>query len=119
MRKLVVCNFMTLDGLFDGPGGNIGPLFRYHHPDYEQDGKFDDYNLKRLEAADLVRRTRSTEDERQVLIALTPKGQALKEKARAVPEGILAATNCSVAELSAMRKDLVALRDRLNVALGE
>ena len=28
--------------------------------------------LKRLEAAELVKRTRSTEDERQVLIALTP-----------------------------------------------
>ena len=38
--------------------------------------------LKRLEAAELVRRTRSTEDERQVLIALTPKGEALREKAR-------------------------------------
>ena len=47
--------------------------------------------LKRLEAAELVKRTRSTEDERQVLIALMPRGQALKEKARAVPEGILAA----------------------------
>ena len=31
--------------------------------------------LKRLEAAELVKRTRSTEDERQVLIALTPKGR--------------------------------------------
>ena len=44
--------------------------------------------LKRLEAAELVRRTRSTEDERQVLIALTPKGEALREKARAVPQSI-------------------------------
>src|SRR5881392_4037683 len=34
---------------------------------------------KRLEAAHLVTRTRSREDERQVLIALTPQGQALKE----------------------------------------
>src|SRR5580658_8232795 len=33
--------------------------------------------LKRLEAAELVKRNRSTEDERQVLIALTPRGQAL------------------------------------------
>ena len=45
--------------------------------------------LKRLEAAGLVKRTRSTEDERQVLIALTPQGQALKEKARTVPQSIL------------------------------
>src|SRR5580698_1903142 len=36
--------------------------------------------LKRLEAADLIKRTRSTEDERQVLIALTAKGRALQEK---------------------------------------
>src|SRR5438045_5877887 len=33
--------------------------------------------LKRLQAAGLVKRTRNTEDERQVLIALTPPGQAL------------------------------------------
>jgi MarR family transcriptional regulator, organic hydroperoxide resistance regulator len=75
--------------------------------------------LKRLEAAELVKRTRSTEDERQVLIALTPRGQALKEKARAVPQAILAASACSIAELSAMKNELVALRDRLNVALGD
>ena len=75
--------------------------------------------LKRLEAAGLVKRTRSTEDERQVLIALTPQGHALKEKARAVPQGVLAASACSLGELSAMKKDLVALRDRLNATLGE
>jgi DNA-binding MarR family transcriptional regulator len=75
--------------------------------------------LKRLEAAGLVKRSRSAEDERQVLIALTPQGQALKEKARTVPQAILAASACSVAELSAMKKDLVTLRDRLNAALGE
>ena len=75
--------------------------------------------LKRLEAANLVKRTRSTEDERQVLIALTPQGQALREKARAVPQAILASSACSVGELSAMKSDLVALRDKLNAALGE
>jgi len=75
--------------------------------------------LKRLEAAELVRRTRSTEDERQVLIALTSQGQALRDKARAVPQAILAASACSVPELSAMKNELVALRDRLNAALGE
>src|SRR6266849_2751677 len=67
--------------------------------------------LKRLEAAELIKRTRSTEDERQVLIALTPQGRALQEKARAVPHSILAAAACSVAELSAMKNEIVALRD--------
>jgi DNA-binding MarR family transcriptional regulator len=75
--------------------------------------------LKRMETADLIKRTRSTEDERQVLIALTPKGHALKEKARAVPEGILASSACSIGELSAIRNQIVGLRDRLNAALGE
>ena len=75
--------------------------------------------LKRLEAADLVRRTRGTADERQVLIALTSKGRALQEKARAVPQAILAASACSVTELVGMKNELVALRDRLNAVLGE
>src|SRR6195952_4036155 len=48
--------------------------------------------LKRMETAGLVRRTRSTEDERQVLIDLTPQGQALREKAKTVPQGVLAAS---------------------------
>jgi MarR family transcriptional regulator, organic hydroperoxide resistance regulator len=75
--------------------------------------------LKRLEAAHLVKRTRSTEDERQVLIALTSQGQALKEKARGVPQSILDASDCSVAELVALKSEIVSLRDRLNAALGE
>lgn len=75
--------------------------------------------LKRLEAAHLVKRTRSSEDERQVLIALTPQGHALKDKARAVPHSILAATDCSVSELVAMKDEIVALRDRLNAVIGE
>src|SRR5712671_7056161 len=75
--------------------------------------------LKRLEAAQFLKRTRSTEDEREVLIALTSQGQALREKARAVPEAILAASACSLTELSAMKNELIALRDRLNAALGE
>jgi MarR family transcriptional regulator, organic hydroperoxide resistance regulator len=75
--------------------------------------------LKRLEAGELVKRTRNAEDERQVLIALTAQGQALKEKARAVPQGILAASACSLGELTAMKRDLVALRDKLKAALGE
>src|SRR4051812_16084478 len=75
--------------------------------------------LKRLEAAHLVKRTRSSEDERQVLIALTPQGHALKDKARNVPHSILAASDCSVPQLVAMKDEIVALRDRLNAAIGE
>jgi DNA-binding MarR family transcriptional regulator len=75
--------------------------------------------LKRLESAGLVKRSRSTEDERQVMIALTAQGQALKDKARSVPLSILDASSCSVAELSDVRDEIVALRDRLNAVVGE
>jgi DNA-binding MarR family transcriptional regulator len=75
--------------------------------------------LKRLEAAQLVKRTRGTEDERLMLIALTPQGQALRQQAGTVPQSILAASACSVSELSEIKDDLVALRDRLNAALAE
>jgi DNA-binding MarR family transcriptional regulator len=75
--------------------------------------------LKRLEAAHFIKRTRSTEDERQVLVSLTSTGQALREKARSVPAAILTASACSVAEVSAMKNELITLRDRLNAMTGD
>ena len=72
--------------------------------------------LKRMETAGLVKRTRSTEDERQVIVALTAQGEALKEKARSLPLSILAASQCSVAELTTLKSEIVALREKLNAA---
>ena len=72
--------------------------------------------LKRLEAAGLLKRTRSKEDERQVIVALTPQGEALKEKARSLPLSILAASQCSVAELTALKSEITSLREKLNAA---
>ena len=75
--------------------------------------------LKRLEAAGLVKRSRSSEDERQVIVTLTSQGEGLKEKARGLPLSILAASQCSVAELVALKKEVEALRDKLNAAIEE
>jgi MarR family transcriptional regulator, organic hydroperoxide resistance regulator len=74
--------------------------------------------LKRLEAAGLIKRTRSKDDERHVLIALTSQGRALRDKAKTLPQAILAASACSVGELSAMKNELIALRDRLLAMTG-
>ena len=41
--------------------------------------------LKKLEAKELVERKRSKEDERNLVIALTTKGQKLKDKACTIP----------------------------------
>ncbi len=69
--------------------------------------------LKRLETAGLVARQRSDLDERQVIVSLTGAGRALKEKARALPGCLVAALECSLAEVGALRKRLTGLRDTL------
>lgn len=44
--------------------------------------------VKKLEASGYLKRDRMSEDERRVLITLTEKGRALKEKAKGVPLGV-------------------------------
>ncbi len=53
MRKLIVCNAMSLDGYYEGPGKNVMALFEYRW-DYPTDESFDVYNAERLHAADTL-----------------------------------------------------------------
>ena len=69
--------------------------------------------LKRLEGAGLITRTRAAEDERQVIIALTDAGRALKTKAKVIPEGLFCAMDCSLHEVIDMKGRLEALRQNL------
>ena len=46
MRKLIVCNIMSLDGYYTGPGNNVMVL--------PMDEVFDAYNAERLRAADTL-----------------------------------------------------------------
>ncbi|MFJ9115282.1 MULTISPECIES: MarR family winged helix-turn-helix transcriptional regulator [Streptomyces] len=71
--------------------------------------------LKRLEAAGLVRRERSTRDERSVEVRLTEEGSALRERALEVPRRIVTATSFDVDEIRALRARL----DDLTTALDE
>lgn len=73
--------------------------------------------LKRLEAEGLLKRTRSSVDERVVELFLTDKGRNLREQAKSVPGCILTATQQSTAELGALRAELVALRSSLQQAV--
>jgi DNA-binding MarR family transcriptional regulator len=75
--------------------------------------------LKRLEAAGLVLRARDDADERQVRIALTPKGRVLREKAKPIPAAIACAAEQSGEALQRLKGELVALRDRLNANAGQ
>ncbi|NMG33659.1 MarR family transcriptional regulator [Azoarcus sp. TTM-91] len=69
--------------------------------------------LKRLEAAALLSRQRAASDERQVIITLTPAGRALKERATAVPAGVLCATDCEPDQLLGLKNELESLRRKL------
>lgn len=54
MRKLIVSNFVTMDGFYEGEDRRIEGLFEYHHRDYQGDATFDAYNTERLRAADTL-----------------------------------------------------------------
>ncbi|HEX7801848.1 MAG TPA: MarR family transcriptional regulator [Pseudoxanthomonas sp.] len=69
--------------------------------------------LKRLEASDLLTRTRSADDERQVVIALSRSGKALKARAVAVPEGVFCAAALGVDQLGQIKSRLESLRGNL------
>ncbi|WP_438765373.1 MarR family winged helix-turn-helix transcriptional regulator [Kushneria sp. TE3] len=70
--------------------------------------------LKRLEGAELVRRQRTREDERQVEVSLTERGSALREKARTLPAEVERASGCSSSEMKALRDQLNALKKQLD-----
>ncbi|MFE9495728.1 MarR family winged helix-turn-helix transcriptional regulator [Streptomyces collinus] len=72
--------------------------------------------VKRLEAAGLVRRERSAEDERSVRVRLTEEGAALRERALEVPRRIAAATGFEVAEIGELRERLDQLTSALDAA---
>ncbi|MFJ6718300.1 MULTISPECIES: MarR family winged helix-turn-helix transcriptional regulator [unclassified Streptomyces] len=69
--------------------------------------------LKRLEGAGLVRRERSTEDERSVHAVPTEEGAALRARAVEVPRRIASATGFELEEI----RDLQARLNRLTAAL--
>ena len=53
MRKLIVCNAVSLDGYYEGPDKNVMALFDYRWA-YPTDESFDAYNAERLRAADTL-----------------------------------------------------------------
>lgn len=53
MRKVIVCNMMSLDGYYEAPGRNVMSLFAYRDV-YQHDESFDAYNAQRLRAAGML-----------------------------------------------------------------
>lgn len=74
--------------------------------------------LKRLEAAGLLRRTRSAMDERRVEVYLTGNGRALQEKALPLPQRVAEAAGLEPEELRTLQQTLAKVTRALRAAAG-
>lgn len=54
MRKLIVSNFVTVDGYYESKDKTIDGMFEFYHPDYAGDQNFDIYNLTMLQTCDTL-----------------------------------------------------------------
>lgn len=73
--------------------------------------------VKRMEAAELVTRSRNSKDERQVNVRLTGKGRNLRGEAQCLTDELLR-SGLKPAQLVALNEQVADLRDRLAKALG-
>ena len=69
--------------------------------------------LKRLETQGRVRRERDAEDERRVIVQLTPAGRQMKVEARRIPREIGRASGCELSEIVDLTRQITAMRDAL------
>jgi len=67
--------------------------------------------VKRLESAGLLARARNPDDERQVLVSLTPRGHDIRDRCGCLGEELLARSGMSVEQLSKLNRKVQALRD--------
>jgi MarR family transcriptional regulator, organic hydroperoxide resistance regulator len=72
--------------------------------------------LKRLEQSGLIKRIRDLRDERQVIVSLTPKGEAMKGEVDTIMRAIGKAAGCTIEEMAEMRDMLHRLRANLGRA---
>ena len=75
--------------------------------------------VKRLEAGGLVTRNRDPRDERNLAIALTDRGRALRADAERIPPGIVERLGMEISELSELHASLTRVIAAAQQALGD
>jgi dihydrofolate reductase len=106
MRKLIVSNFVTLDGLYEGKDKSINSLYDYYHEDYSGDNSFDFYNAERLRAADFLLLSRNSflgNKEYWTGVPNNPKATAIRREIAGLfqsIEKIVISDNLTAAELA-------------------
>lgn len=101
--------YLVLMVLWDEDGRSVGDLGRA----LQLESNTLTPLLKRMEAQGLVTRARVPEDERQVRVSLTAKGRALQDESAALSGCIFDACGLALEDLTALRDQIVGLRDRL------
>src|SRR3954465_5337407 len=75
--------------------------------------------LKRLEAAGLLRRERDASDQRNLALALTDKGRAMRAEAETIPAGIVDRLGMPIEELVSLQGALTRVIDASRRALDD
>ncbi|WP_010494931.1 MarR family winged helix-turn-helix transcriptional regulator [Paenibacillus elgii] len=79
--------------------------------------------LKRMEAAGLVQRKRSSEDERVVIVRIADKGLALQHKAVCIPQALFASSGMTLEQLAELNRQVKAMMTHIheldNTVAGE
>lgn len=70
--------------------------------------------VKRLEVSGLVRRERAADDERRVHVTVTDRGHALRADSVCIAEKVVAKTQLTIAELTALTDQIQTLRRALS-----
>jgi len=82
MRKLIVSNFLTLDGYYEAANKTFDRFFDYFHEDYGANEAFDEYNTELLRGADTLilsgRTSFMNNKDYWVSYADTPGGTAIR-----------------------------------------
>ncbi|CDM56813.1 MULTISPECIES: MarR family winged helix-turn-helix transcriptional regulator [Rhizobium] len=73
--------------------------------------------LKRLEQNGLIKRTRDSRDERQVIVSLTEKGRMMRSEVDRIMAAIGQAAGCTLEEMATIREMLKGLRSNLMSAV--
>src|ERR1700761_1596001 len=75
--------------------------------------------LKRLAAAGLITRRRGPDDERQVFIALTESGHALRDRAQCLGQAFFVASGMDMERLGRLNDEIKQLRDAFAARLAK
>lgn len=71
--------------------------------------------LKKLEEKEYIKRARSVQDERNLIIKVTKKGMELRNKAKNIPEEISKCVNLTPEEAMSLYKTLYKILDTINM----